>query len=81
MLKAESQRIILAKLAIKESLTAELAGWIDAKSFTHADAADILAVACSRVSDVMNRRAHGFTIEALVNMLVRTGKQVQVSFL
>lgn len=81
VLKAESQRMILAKLAIKESLIAELAGWIDAKSFTHAEAADILGVACSRVSDVMNRRAQGFTIDALVNMLVRTGKQVHVSVL
>jgi len=80
-LTAESQRIIFAKLAIKESLTDELAGWIDVMNFQQGEAAEILGVTCSRVSDVTNRRAHKFTIDALVNMLLRTGKQVQVSVL
>lgn len=40
-LKAESQRIISEKLAIKDSLMTELAGWIEAKKLKQAEAAEI----------------------------------------
>lgn len=78
-LKAESQRIISEKLAIKESLMAELAGWIEVKKLKQAEAAEILGVTRPRVSDVINRKTIKFTIDALVDMLARTGKHVQLS--
>lgn len=78
-LKAESQRIISEKLAIREALMDELTRWIDAKKLTQAEAAEILGVTRPRVSDVINKKAVKFTIDALVDMLVRAGKQVQVS--
>lgn len=78
-LKAESQRIISEKLAIKESLMAELTGWIKAKKLKQAEAAEILGVTRPRVSDVINKKAIKFTIDALVDMLARTGKHVQLS--
>lgn len=78
-LKAESQRIISEKLAIKDSLMTELAGWIEAKKLKQAEAAEILGVTRPRVSDVINKKAVKFTIDALVDMLARTGKHVQVS--
>ena len=78
-LKAESQRIISEKLSIKESLMTELAEWIDAKQLKQADAAQILGVTRPRVSDVINKKAIKFTIDALVDMLARTGKHVQLS--
>lgn len=78
-LKAESQRIISEKLAIKDSLMAELAGWIEANKLKQAEAAEILGVTRPRVSDVINKKAIKFTIDALVDMLARTGKHVQLS--
>lgn len=78
-LQAESKRIISEKLAIKESLMTELAGWIDEKKLKQADAAKILGVTRPRVSDVINKKSVKFTIDALVDMLARTGKHVQLS--
>jgi len=78
-LQAESKRIISEKLAIKESLMTELAGWIDEKKLKQADAAQILGVTRPRVSDVINKKSIKFTIDALVDMLARTGKHVQLS--
>ena len=78
-LKAESQRIISEKLAIKVSLMAELAAWIKIKKLKQAEAAEILGVTRPRVSDVINKKAIKFTIDALVDMLARTGKQVHFS--
>jgi predicted XRE-type DNA-binding protein len=78
-LKAESQRIIAEKLAIKESLMAELAGWIEVKKLKQAEAAEILGVTRPRVSDVIHKKTIKFTIDALVDMLARTGKHVQLS--
>ena len=39
----------------------------------------ILGVTRPRVSDVMNKKTVKFTIDALVDMLARTGKHVQLS--
>jgi len=78
-LQAASQRIISEKLAIKESLMTELAAWIDAKELKQADAAQILGITRPRVSDVVNKKTIKFTIDALVDMLARTGKHVQLS--
>ena len=78
-LLAETDAIISEKLAIKDSLMTELAGWIEAKKLKQAEAAKILGVTRPRVSDVINKKAIKFTIDALVDMLVRAGKHVQLS--
>lgn len=78
-LHAESQRIISEKLAIKVSLMTELADWIETAQLKQSDAAKILGVTRPRVSDVINKKAIKFTIDALVDMLARIGKQVQLS--
>jgi predicted XRE-type DNA-binding protein len=78
-LLAETDAIISEKLAIKDCLMTELAGWIEAKKLKQAEAAVILGVTRPRVSDVINKKAIKFTIDALVDMLARTGKHVQLS--
>ena len=78
-LQAQSQRIISDKIAIKEKLMGELALWIDKENLRQADAAQILGVTRPRVSDVINRKTPKFTIDALVDMLARTGKRVEFS--
>ncbi len=78
-LKAESQRIISEKLAIKASLMTEIASWIKENELKQAEAAEILGITRPRVSDVVNQKTLKFTIDALVDMLARTGKHVMVS--
>lgn len=78
-LKAESQRIISERLALKNFLMTELVVWMEAKQLKQAEAAEILSITSQRVSDIINRRAIKFTIDALIDMLARAGKRVQVS--
>ncbi|MDD4914275.1 MAG: XRE family transcriptional regulator [Methylococcales bacterium] len=78
-LHAASNRIISEKLAIKNRLMGELAEWIAQKNLKQAEAAEILGVTRPRVSDVMNKKAIKFTIDALVDMLAKTGKQISFS--
>ena len=75
----DSNKIISEKLSIKESLMTELAVWIEEKDLKQVDAAQILGVTRPRVSDVINKKSIKFTIDALVDMLARTGKHVQFS--
>lgn len=78
-LKERSQKIISEKLAIKESLMAEIDAWIINTQITQADAAKVLCVTRPRVSDVVHRKTAKFTIDALVDMLARVGKHVSLS--
>jgi predicted XRE-type DNA-binding protein len=78
-LLSESNKIISEKLAIKETLMTELAVWIEENDLKQADAAQILGVTRPRVSDVINKKSIKFSIDALVDMLARTGKHVQLS--
>lgn len=78
-LLAEADRVIAEKLAIKESLMTEIAVWIKEKNLKQVEAAKILGVTRPRVSDVIHKKSIKFTIDALIDMLTRTGKQVMVS--
>ncbi|WP_138519271.1 helix-turn-helix domain-containing protein [Limnobacter alexandrii] len=79
LLKAKTQRIISEKLMIKKSLMGELAKWIDDNQLKQVEAAEILGVSRPRVSDVINKKCVKFTIDALVDMLARTGKNIEFS--
>lgn len=78
-LQAESRRIIAEKLAIKERLMDEISQWITYRNLKQADAALILGVTRPRVSDVINKKTPKFTVDALIDMVTRTGKNIQLS--
>jgi predicted XRE-type DNA-binding protein len=78
-LQANSNRIISEKLAIKKRLMDEISVWIIQKELKQAKAAEILGVTRPRVSDLINKKAIKFTIDALVDMLARTGKHITFS--
>jgi predicted XRE-type DNA-binding protein len=78
-LLAETDQAISEKLAIKESLMIELSAWIKKENLKQAEAAEILGVTRPRISDVVNKKPLKFTIDALVDMLARTGKHVHLS--
>ena len=56
----------------------ELVSWIKDSHLKQGEAAEILHVTRPRVSDVVNKKAGKFTIDALVDMLARIGKSVRV---
>lgn len=78
-LQAASKKLIAGKVALKEHLMSEIAEWISENRLKQAEAAQILGVTRPRVSDVVHKKTIKFTIDALVDMLSRAGKQVQIS--
>jgi predicted XRE-type DNA-binding protein len=80
-LQTQSKRIISEKLAIKDQLMSEISEWMRQNHLKQAEAAEILGVARPRISDVTNMKSIKFTIDALVDMLSRTGKRIQFTVL
>ena len=78
-LLAEADQAIDEKRAIKKTLMTEIVSWIDAHNLKQAQAAEILGITRPRVSDVVNQKTPKFTVDSLVDMVLRTGKHVQLS--
>lgn len=78
-LKQDSDREINAKIALKKELMTDVSNWIAENNLTQEDAAVVLGISCQRVSDVVTHQLSGFTVDALVSMLIRAGKKVSVS--
>jgi predicted XRE-type DNA-binding protein len=66
-------------IRLKQQLMDEIAEWMKETSVTQAVAAEVLRVTRPRVSDVVNHKVEKFTIDALVSMLARIGKQVRLA--
>lgn len=67
-----------AKLKIKAQLMCQISEWIKEKQLKQEDASHLLHVTRPRVSDIMRGKSGKFTIDALIDMLERTGKHVTV---
>ena len=74
-----SDRIISAKLAIRCALIRELADWIRVENLSGDEAARVLGVSASRISEVISLTDPSITIDALVSMVLRTGRRIEVS--
>ena len=66
------------KLKIKAQLMCQISEWIKEQQLKQEDASRVLHVTRPRVSDVLRGKSAKFTIDALVDMLERTGKHVTV---
>jgi len=66
------------KLKIKAQLMCQISEWISEKKLKQEDASSLLNVTRPRISDVMRGKTGKFTIDALVDMLERTGKHITV---
>ena len=75
----QSQKAIAKKLAIKAQLMDTLATWMVSEKLTQAKAATVLGISRPRVSDVIHHKNSNFTVDALIDMVVRTGQTVQIS--
>ncbi len=67
-----------AKLKIKARLMVDLGEWIKHRDLTQAEAAELLGVTRPRISDMMRGKIDKFTIDALVDMVERTGRHVHL---
>ncbi len=67
-----------AKLKIKAQLMCLISEWIKEKHLKQEEASKLLHVTRPRISDVMRGKTGKFTIDALVDMLDRAGKQVTI---
>lgn len=72
-LKAHSDMVIQTKLALARSVS----DWISENQLKQEQAAEILNISRPRVSDVVNHKISKFTIDALLAMLAKTGKNIQ----
>lgn len=66
-------------LKVRAQLMDEVRRLVEARGLTQAQAGALLGVAQPRVSDLMRGKIGLFTIDALVNMLARSGVAVSVS--
>jgi len=78
-LLAHADAQIDESIRLKQQLMDEIAEWMKEASVTQAVAAEVLRVTRPRVSDVVNHKVEKFTIDALVSMLARIGKQVRLA--
>jgi len=67
------------KLKIRSQLMMEVSEWIKERQLKQEDAAELLGISRPRVSDVMTGKIDKFTIDALVDLLERTGKHITVN--
>jgi predicted XRE-type DNA-binding protein len=73
----EVDEVLMARLAIMESLMTGLAAWIEANQLTYAGAAETLGVKPARMYEITRMNPQNLTIDTLVNMLLRAGKGVK----
>lgn len=75
----EQDPAVAENLKIRAALMHELKDFIEADQLTQARAAEVFDVDQPRVSDLVTGKIDKFTIDALVSMLTRAGKQVRVT--
>ena len=78
-LQVQVHEVIAKKLAIKKQLMDSLAEWMVQEKLTQAKAASLLGVSRPRVSDVIRHKNSNFTVDALIDMVVRTGLPLQIT--
>ena len=78
-LQAQAREVIAKKLAIKKQLMDSLADWMAQEKLTQAKAATLLGVSRPRVSDVIRHKNSNFTVDALIDLVVRTGQPLQIT--
>ena len=78
-LQAQVREVVAKKLAIKKQLMDSLADWMVQEKLTQTKAASLLGVSRPRVSDVIRHKNSKFTVDALIDMVMRTGQPLQIT--
>jgi predicted XRE-type DNA-binding protein len=66
-------------LRLRSQLMIELERLIHDSRLTQNEAAELLGIQQSRVSDLVRGKIHRFSIDTLVNLLGKTGRSVEIS--
>ena len=75
----EDAEVRIAKTEkLKEEAATAIAQWMKAEKLTQVAAAQVLKVSRPRVSDLVNFKLGRFSLDTLVAMLFRTGKNVEL---
>jgi predicted XRE-type DNA-binding protein len=77
LLKAADARIAESR-RLKETAAQQIALWIKTEKLTQLAASRILAVSRPRVSDLINAKLARFSLDTLISMLLRVGKNVHL---
>jgi predicted XRE-type DNA-binding protein len=67
-----------AKLKIKAQLMCQISEWIKGKQLKQEEASQLLHITRPRVSDIICGKSGKFTIDALIDILEKTGKHVTI---
>jgi predicted XRE-type DNA-binding protein len=67
-----------AILQLRSKLINDLRGFINAKQLTQAQAVEQLGIAQSRVSDLMRGKHEKFSLEMLITLEARLGREVRL---
>ena len=67
-----------ATLKIKMDLMIQISEWVKDKHLKQKEAAEVLQIHRPRVSDIIQGKTSKFTIDTLIKILGRIGKQVTV---
>lgn len=68
------------KMAIKSKLAVILSLYIQDQKLTQSEAAQILGVTQPRISNLVNARIDKFSIDMLIDMLIRIGYAPKIDF-
>jgi len=67
-----------ASLKIRADLMLDLKHHIQVSGWTEAQTAEILGETSTRVNDLMNGEISQFTVDSLINLLVKVGMKVKI---
>ena len=77
-LLAEADARIAKAEKLKQDAADALSLWMQSEKLTQVAAAQVLKVSRPRVSDLINRKLSRFSLDMLVGMLLRTGRDVDL---
>jgi predicted XRE-type DNA-binding protein len=66
-------------LLVRSKLMAEIKSYIESGKLTQAEAAKRFGVAQPRISEIYQGKVELFSVDKLINMLARVGRQVKVT--
>ena len=78
-LPVTSKRRIADKVTIKHQLLEAITQWIAENQCTQREAAQLLGISSSRLADLLGQNIEEWSVDALVEMVLRTGKTIEFS--
>lgn len=78
-LRTNSKPRVANKVAIKRQLVNAISLWIADNQFIHSQAAQILGISSSLLADLLDQRTDACSVDTLIEMVLRTGKVIQLS--